>query len=76
MQGDANRRPGRYNSTYEPSGKGTYNCRWKKEERRNAAVARQKALCKADPGDEFSKPLDWKMMLRKGDRDDTDRDNG
>lgn len=42
---------GRQQPNYVPSGHGTYNCRWRKEERRKAAVARQKALCQANTDD-------------------------
>ncbi len=33
--------PGRYKPTYEPSGHGTYNCRWRREERRRRVAERQ-----------------------------------
>lgn len=47
QQRDARKAPGRNNPTYEPSGHGTYNSRWRKQERRKAALARQKKLCES-----------------------------
>lgn len=70
--------PGRDKPTHEPSGHGSYCCRWRKQERRETAVARQKALCESgrdvikgtehDPW--HKKPMDWRGMVPKGELSD------
>jgi hypothetical protein len=68
------RPPGRWKPNYRPSGRGTYNCKWRKKERREAAVARQKALCESNRHIGFNKdgtdkrPLDWRMMIPASER--------
>jgi hypothetical protein len=58
---------GSKSKTYHPSGHGSYNARWRKDARRERAVARQKKLCESGDG----KPLDWRQMLPKGKRGDS-----
>lgn len=62
--------------------RGSYNCRWRKQERRESAVARQKALCVANANDrtaglvkrlrgndiEVKKPMDWHFLLPQSQR--------
>jgi hypothetical protein len=75
---------GRNSPNYHPSGHGPYGARWRKAERRERAVARQKALCES--GRKVLKkqsvildgaitteaverePVDWRMMLPVGER--------
>lgn len=65
---------GRQKPNYEPSGHSTYNSRWRKQERRERAVARQKALYDSDrlvkkPAGHEAVPMDWKMMLPESERE-------
>lgn len=65
-----NKRPGRYNPNYHPSGKGSYYVRWRVAERRERAVSRQKRLCESGKlTKEGNVPMDWRLLLPKAERD-------